>query len=84
MVILIPWEPVVFIWLLLSAMLWFGNVGSSLLEGKNPFVPPNTLQELHARHSIPSVHEAYARERRDRQNREQKFPREKSKAPPQR
>jgi hypothetical protein len=37
MVILISWKPVVFVWLLLSAMLWIGYVGSSLLQGKNPF-----------------------------------------------
>ena len=84
MVVLIPWKPVVFVWLLLSAMLWFGYVGSSLLEGKNPFAPPNTLHELHARHPVPSVHQAYAHERRDRQSCEQKFPREKNKAPKQR
>ncbi len=39
MVVLIPWKPVVFVWLLLSAMLWCGYVGSSLLERKNPFTP---------------------------------------------
>lgn len=55
MIVLIPWKPVVFIWLLLSAMLWFGYVGSSLLEGKNPFTP-YTVQKLHARHSFRSVH----------------------------
>lgn len=39
MVVLIAWKPVVFIWLLLSAMLWCGYIGSSLVEGKNPFAP---------------------------------------------
>jgi hypothetical protein len=37
MVIFIPWKPVVIVWLSLAAMLWVGYVGSSLLEGKNPF-----------------------------------------------
>jgi len=45
--VLIPWKPVVFIWLLLSAMLWCGYVGSSLIEGKNPFVV-YALREVHA------------------------------------
>lgn len=39
MVVLIAWKPVVFIRLLLSAMLWCGYIGSSLVEGKNPFAP---------------------------------------------
>jgi hypothetical protein len=37
MLILIPWKPVVIAWSLLAAMLWFGYVAYSLLEGKNPF-----------------------------------------------
>ena len=37
MLILIPWKPVVIGWGLLAAMLWFGYVGYSLMEGKNPF-----------------------------------------------
>lgn len=62
MIVLIPWKPVVFVWLLLSAMLWFGYVGSSLLEGKNPFIP-YTVQELHARQPVRSVHhQAYSHE----------------------
>jgi hypothetical protein len=61
--VLIPWKPFVFVWLLLSAMLRFGYVGSSLLEGKNPFAPPYTLLELHARHPIRSVpRQAYREE----------------------
>jgi len=63
MIILLPWKPVVFIWLLLSAILWFGYVGSSLMEGKNPFAP-YTLQAPHDRHSNRSVpHQAYSQER---------------------
>jgi hypothetical protein len=37
MVILFPWKTIVVIWLVLSAMLWCGYVGSSVMEGKNPF-----------------------------------------------
>lgn len=37
MLILIPWKPVIIVWGFLAAMLWVGYVGSSLLEGKNPF-----------------------------------------------
>lgn len=55
MIIFIPGKPVVIIWLLLSAMLWCGYVGSSLMEGKNPFAP-YTLQAPHARDSVRSVH----------------------------
>jgi hypothetical protein len=55
MIVLIPWKPVVVIWLLLSAMFWCGYVCSSLMEGKNSFAP-YTFQELHARQSIQSVH----------------------------
>ena len=34
MIVLIPWKPVVFILLLLSAILWCGYVGSSLMGGR--------------------------------------------------
>ena len=37
--ILVPWKPVVLVWGLLSAMIFFGFVASSVLEGKNPFAP---------------------------------------------
>jgi hypothetical protein len=37
MLILVPWKPIIIVWGLLAAMLWVGYVGSSLLEGKNPF-----------------------------------------------
>jgi hypothetical protein len=64
MIVLIPWKPVVIVWLLLSAMLWCGYVGSSLMEGRNPFAP-YTLQAPHARDSVRSVHrQAYSRGRR--------------------
>jgi hypothetical protein len=53
MVILIHCRPIVFIWLLLSAILWCGYVGSSLMEGKSPFAP-YTLQGVHGRHSSRS------------------------------
>jgi hypothetical protein len=37
--ILVPWKPVVFVWGLLSAMIFFGFVASSVVEGKDPFAP---------------------------------------------
>jgi len=37
--ILVPWKPVVLVWGLLSAMIFFGFVASSLREGKDPFAP---------------------------------------------
>jgi hypothetical protein len=49
MLILIPWKPVVFVWLLLSAMLFCGFVVSSIMDGWNPFVP-RMLQTQRARH----------------------------------
>jgi len=54
MLILIPWKPVIVVWLFLSTMLWCGFVGSSLMEGKNPFAP-YTIQDTHARHSVRSA-----------------------------
>jgi len=41
--ILVPWKPVVLMWGLLSAMIFFGFVASSVLEGKNPFAPGATV-----------------------------------------
>ena len=38
--ILVPWKPVVLVWGLLSAMIFFGFVVSSLREGKDPFGSP--------------------------------------------
>ena len=39
MYILVPWKPVVIVWGLLSAMILFGFVASSVLQGKDPFAP---------------------------------------------
>jgi len=39
MLILVPWKPVVVVWGLLSAMILFGFVASSVLQGKDPFAP---------------------------------------------
>ena len=39
MYILVPWKPVVIVWGLLSAMIFFGFVASSVLQGKDPFAP---------------------------------------------
>src|SRR5580658_3137786 len=41
--ILIPWKPVVLVWGLLSGMIFFGFVASSVLQGKNPFAPGATI-----------------------------------------
>ena len=43
--ILIPWKPVVLVWGLLSAMIFFGFVASSVLEGKDPFAPGATITQ---------------------------------------
>jgi hypothetical protein len=43
--ILVPWKPVVFVWGLLSAMIFFGFVASSVLEGKDPFAPGATITQ---------------------------------------
>lgn len=45
MYILVPWKPVVIVWLLLSGLVFAGFVGSSLLQGKDPFAPPATVQQ---------------------------------------
>ena len=39
MYILAPWKPVVIVWGLLSAMIFFGFVASSVLKGQDPFAP---------------------------------------------
>jgi hypothetical protein len=40
--ILVPWKPVVLVWGLLSAMIFFGFVASSVLQGKDPFAASAT------------------------------------------
>jgi len=45
MYILVPWKPVVLVWGLLSAMIFFGFVASSVLEGKDPFAPGATITQ---------------------------------------
>lgn len=44
MYILVPWKPVVIVWALLSGMILAGFIGSSVLQGKDPFAPPTTVQ----------------------------------------
>lgn len=44
MYILVPWKPVVIVWLLLSGMILAGFIGSSLLKGRDPFAPTATVQ----------------------------------------
>jgi hypothetical protein len=43
--ILVPWKPVVLVWGLLSAMIFFGFVASSVLQGKDPFAPGTTITQ---------------------------------------
>jgi hypothetical protein len=45
MQILVPWKPVVLVWGLLSGMIFFGFVASSVLEGKDPFAPGATITQ---------------------------------------
>ena len=45
MYILVPWKPVVLVWGLLSGMIFFGFVASSLIEGKDPFAPGATITQ---------------------------------------
>lgn len=52
MLILVPWKPVVIIWLVMSGMLLFGYIAQSLLEGKNPFsIEKYHLERIYAQHS---------------------------------
>ena len=37
MVILVPWKPVMILWLVLCALLLLSGIGLSLRSGKNPF-----------------------------------------------
>jgi hypothetical protein len=43
--ILVPWKPVVVVWGLLSAMIFFGFVASAVLQGKDPFAPGATITQ---------------------------------------
>jgi hypothetical protein len=45
MYILVPWKPVVIVWGLLSAMILFGFVASSVLKGQDPFAPGATITQ---------------------------------------
>jgi hypothetical protein len=45
MYVLVPWKPVVLVWGLLSAMIFFGFVASSVLEKKDPFAPGATITQ---------------------------------------
>ena len=51
MQILIPWKPVVLGGGLLSAMIFFGFVASSVLQGKDPFAPGATIAQPPATNS---------------------------------
>ncbi len=46
--ILVPWKPVVLVWGLLSGMIFFGFVASSVLEGKDPFAPGAAITQSSA------------------------------------
>jgi hypothetical protein len=41
----VPWKPVVLVWGLLSAMIFFGFVASSVLKGQDPFAPGATVTQ---------------------------------------
>jgi hypothetical protein len=43
--IVVPWKPVVVLWGLLSAMIFFGFVAFSVLQGKDPFPPGATITQ---------------------------------------
>jgi hypothetical protein len=45
MYLLVPWKPVVLVWGLLSAMVFFGFVASSVLQGKDPFAPSAIISQ---------------------------------------
>ena len=50
--ILVPWKPVVLVWGLLSAMIFFGFVASSVLEGKDPFAPGANITQPAAKSRV--------------------------------
>src|SRR5271166_2666564 len=43
--ILVSWKPVVLVWGLLSGMIFFGFIASSVLQGKDPFAPGATITQ---------------------------------------
>jgi hypothetical protein len=45
MQIFVPLKPVVLVWGLLSAMIFFGFVASSVLQGKDPLAPGATITQ---------------------------------------
>jgi hypothetical protein len=55
MLILVPWKPVVFVWLLLSAMFLFWAGAMCVAEGRNPFGIPK--HNLHSSVSQVSGHQ---------------------------
>ena len=65
MYILVPWKPVVLVWGLLSAMIFFGFVASSVLQGKDPFALGATITQ-------PSAMKAGAAEARQQPKHSQK------------
>src|ERR1700756_320182 len=52
--ILVPLKPVVLVWGLLSAMIFFGFVASSVLQGKDPFAPGATIAQPAAMKATPA------------------------------
>jgi len=52
--ILVPWKPVVLVWGLLSAMIFFGFVASSVLQGKDPFAPRAPIAQPSAVKATPA------------------------------
>ena len=54
MYILVPWKPVVLVWGLLSAMIFFGFIASSVIEGKDPFAPGATITQPSAMKATPA------------------------------
>jgi hypothetical protein len=53
MVILVPWKPVVIVWLVLSSLILAGYVASTLIKRK-PLFAPYRLHPEHGHHR--SVH----------------------------
>jgi hypothetical protein len=52
MYVLVPWKPVVLVWGLLSAMIFFGFVASSVLQGKDPFAPGANITQRAAKSGV--------------------------------